>query len=70
MTNPTTTLNHPREGQARLAYRIGELADAIGVSRSAAYNLIREGHLPAIKVCGVLLVLAEDLQAFLQKCRG
>lgn len=70
MTTLTTKPNPRREDLARLAYRISELADAIGVSRSAAYNLIRDGHLPSIKVSGVLLVLASDLEAFLQKCRG
>jgi excisionase family DNA binding protein len=34
----------------RLAYRVGEFAEAIGVSRSKAYELVASGEVPSIRI--------------------
>lgn len=64
ITNPTAL---PKE---RIAFRVSELAHALGLSRQGIYNLINQGQLQASKISGVTVVLASDLEAFLQKCRG
>jgi excisionase family DNA binding protein len=34
----------------KLLFRVAEAADALGVSRSKAYELIKRGEIPAIRV--------------------
>ncbi len=52
---------------AKLAYRINEAADAIGVSRSTIYELIHRGELELGKVAGRSVILAENLEAYLKR---
>lgn len=56
--------------RTRLGFRISEVASSLGASKSWVHNLIRDGHLPATKICGVTIILTPDLEAFLQKWRG
>jgi excisionase family DNA binding protein len=48
------------------AHSIPEVMLAIGVCRDGIYKLINEGRLPARKVGRRTVVLASDLQAFLE----
>lgn len=50
-------------GEAKIAYRINEAADAIGLSRSRLYALAKDGKLVIRKVYGRSLILREDLIA-------
>jgi excisionase family DNA binding protein len=49
----------------KLAYRPVEVAEAIGVSRSTAYELIANGTIPSVQVGGCVRVTVEALKTFL-----
>lgn len=51
--------------RAKLAYTIGEAADALGVSRRKINYLIEQGDLPTIWAAGRRLIRAEALRAYL-----
>jgi excisionase family DNA binding protein len=48
------------------AYSIPEVMARVGVGRDKLYCLIREGKLPARKLGRKTLILASDLEAFLE----
>jgi excisionase family DNA binding protein len=50
----------------RVAYSVPETMLALGVCRDSIYKLIRDGRLPAKKVGRRTVVLATDLQKFLE----
>lgn len=52
--------------QERLALTTGEAAALIGIGRSALYDIIRCGKLPARKIGARTIILREDAVAFLQ----
>ena len=67
----------PRQGKAgrprtgvermeRLAYRIPEAAETLGISRSKVYQLIDSGDLPAIRIGQTLRVPAEALRNWIR----
>lgn len=49
-----------------LAYRVKDAARLMGIGRSKVFELIKDGHLPAIKIGGATLVLRVDIIAFLE----
>ena len=51
----------------RLMYRPAEFAEAIGVSRSKGYQLIRSGEVPSIKVGGVSRVPVSAARAWIDR---
>ena len=51
----------------RLAYRIDEAAERIGVNRGTLYRWIATGKLKTVKIGGVRLVSARILQALIEK---
>jgi excisionase family DNA binding protein len=51
----------------RLMLRPAEAADAIGVSRSKAYELIAEGQIPSVKLGGCVRVPVAALQAWIDR---
>lgn len=51
--------------QGRLMLRPTEAADAIGVSRSKAYQLIAEGTLPSVRLGGCVRVPVVALQQWI-----
>jgi excisionase family DNA binding protein len=51
----------------RLLYRPAEAADAIGVSRARAYELIAEGVIPSIKIGASIRVPVEALRAWIDR---
>lgn len=53
--------------QGRLMLRPAEAAEAIGVSRSKAYELIASGQIPSIKVGGCVRVPVEALRAWIDR---
>lgn len=58
----------PQFDTPRRAYRIWEVADSLGVGRSAVYGWIQDGKLKATKIGGITLVLVPDFDAFLSHC--
>ena len=48
------------------AYSIPEVMARVGVGRDKLYCLVREGKLPARKLGRKTLILASDLEAFLE----
>ncbi len=52
-------------GTDKLMYRPNEAADAIGISRSKAYELIAAGKIPSVKVGGCVRVPVSALQAWI-----
>ncbi len=57
--------SHTNADRAKLAYTIGEAADALGISRRKINYLIEEGDLPTIWAAGRRLIRAEALRAYL-----
>lgn len=53
------------EESARLTYRVEEVAKMLGVSRSAAYNLVGDGYIRSIRAGRLILVPADALNEFL-----
>jgi excisionase family DNA binding protein len=51
----------------RLAYRVNEAADAIGISRARAYELIAEGVIPSIRIGSSIRVPVDQLKALIAK---
>ena len=50
----------------RAAYSVPEALSKLGIGRDKLYKVIREGLLPARKLGRRTLILASDLEAFLQ----
>jgi excisionase family DNA binding protein len=51
----------------KLLLRPIETADAIGVSRSKAYELIASGEIPSVKVGGCVRVPVDALRAWIDR---
>lgn len=58
---------HPPSSRARSArtYSVREVAEILGVSKSTAYECVRSGQLPAVKLRSRILVPIEAVEAFL-----
>ena len=50
----------------RLAYRVGEAAQMIGISRSKMYELIASGNVPTIKIGASVRIPAEALREWIR----
>lgn len=50
---------------ARRTYRVDELAAMLGISRAAAYNLVRDGYIQSIRAGRMILIPVEALEEFL-----
>jgi excisionase family DNA binding protein len=48
----------------RRSYRIKDVIELTGLSRSKVFNLIRDGHLKTVRSVGCTLILKDDLDAF------
>jgi excisionase family DNA binding protein len=65
------TTNHDIHQQSRdtsvvrLALRVGEAADALSISRSKMYGLIKVGKVRAVLVGDVMRIRVSDLEAYL-----
>ena len=51
----------------RLLLRPGEVADALGIGRSKAYELIAGGTIPSVRIGGSVRVPAEALRAWIEQ---
>lgn len=51
----------------RILYRPAEAADAIGVSRARAYELIANGVLPSIRIGGSIRVPVDALREWVNR---
>jgi len=51
----------------RVLLRPNEAGDAIGISRSKAYELIAKGQIPSLKVGGCVRVPVDALRAWIAK---
>ena len=49
---------------AKLLYRIPEVAEALNVSRSKVYELLKAGEIRSVRIDRTRLVRAEDLRAY------
>jgi excisionase family DNA binding protein len=49
----------------RLAYRVSEAAEQLGISRSKAYELIAAGKLPSIRIGSSVRIPAEGLKEWI-----
>ena len=53
----------------RLLYRIREVANLLSVSRSKAYELVRSGALPSVRIDGARRVAGAELTAYIESLR-
>lgn len=58
------------EARDRLAYKPGEVATQLGVSTRSVYRLINRGELRRVRLAGRWMVLAEDLDAFVENLKA
>ena len=56
-------------GDDKLAYSVDEAAERLGIGRTLAYDLIREGRLPSLKLGHRRLIARADLEAFVEALR-
>ena len=55
----------PTHAPLRLAYRVPEAAEALGICRAHVYNLITRGELRAVKIGGSTRIPATELARLL-----
>jgi excisionase family DNA binding protein len=53
----------------RKAYRIAEVADILGLSKGTVRGLIAQGQIRSVKVGRSVLILAGDLDAYVERLR-
>ena len=58
-------MENVKNKQERLAYRLGELAQASGFSIQFLRAEARAGNLPTRKIGGAVIVLADDVRRYL-----
>lgn len=51
----------------RITYRVEEVAKMLGVSRSAAYNLVGDGYIRSVRVGRLISIPADALDEFIAK---
>jgi excisionase family DNA binding protein len=51
----------------KMAYRVKEVRNLLGISNTTFYNMVREGDLKVVKMGKMTLVLAKDLNEWLEK---
>ncbi len=49
----------------RLAYKVSEVAESLGISRARAYELVKAGEIPSVRLGGRVLVPADGLRRML-----
>ena len=54
----------PLPSDGRIAYRVGEAADQIGVCRATFWRFIRAGEIPVVHISGMKRILRRDLEAW------
>jgi excisionase family DNA binding protein len=64
--NAVSNARAGRPAQDCAAYSVPEVMARVGVGRDKLYCLIRQGRLPARKLGRKTLILASDLEAFLE----
>jgi len=50
----------------RLTMTVQETAEALGISRNTAYELVHQGHIPSVRLGRRLLVPKQALHAWLE----
>ena len=48
----------------RLLYKVKEVAEMLGIGRSKAYELVRTGEIPSVRVGASLRVRGQDVQDY------
>ena len=51
----------------RILLRPAEVADALGIGRSKAYDLIAKGLLPSVRIGGLMRVSVESLERWVSE---
>lgn len=62
--------NGEKRMDEKLLYRISEVAFYLSLSRSKTYELVRAGHLPSVRLDGVLRVRGADVIALVEQLRA
>ena len=52
------------------AYRVTECAQYLAVSERKVWDLIKQNDIPVIRFGGITRILKDDVDAFIEKCRG
>jgi excisionase family DNA binding protein len=57
-------MNEPKRSalSERMAYRVSDACDALGISRTSLYQLVKIGELKLIKIAGRTLVPRSELE--------
>ncbi len=54
----------------QMYYKVSQVAELLGISRSAAYELVREGVIPAVHLGGMLRVSRRALEELDERLSG
>ena len=65
METSTTVSNTHRTG---LLLRAQDVADQLNISKSLAYRLLQQGHIPTVRFNRTVRVRLVDLETFIQQC--
>lgn len=60
----------PSATAGRVAYRPGEVAERLDVSKAHVYRLINRGQLSVVTLGGRWMVLAEELDRFIERLKA
>lgn len=63
-TSPTSSELQSPARPARLYYRVPEVAEMLGISKSFAFKLVSQGELPSVRIGTAVRVPAEAIVAW------
>lgn len=52
------------------AYRVTEAALYLACSERKVWQLVKDGEIPVVRFGGITRILKDDIDAFIQRCRG
>lgn len=67
MPKPTTSRPFPQSDTTSAAVSVESGAEYIGISRSSAWRLIKDGTLPCVRLNGRTLLRRVDLDSLLER---
>ncbi|WP_270886879.1 helix-turn-helix domain-containing protein [Pedococcus sp. 5OH_020] len=67
MSASTAAAEQGARARHRLTFTVIEAAEALGIGRGLAYEMVRQGHLPSLRLGRRIVVPAASLEALLEQ---